>query len=122
MAKVDLLAPSRAGDKFHYYWAARKTLELLRPGTTRTEIVVEGRSPSDRETDADEVIDVAEYFTSEAPQRVIYSQLKHSTRRLTTEWTISDFRRCDLPICDSLPRPARHWFDLDGSNAISNRD
>ncbi|GAA1815372.1 hypothetical protein [Agromyces neolithicus] len=91
MAKVDLLAPSRAGDKFHYYWAARKALELLRPGTTRTELVVEGRAPSDRETDADEVIDVAEYFTSDAPQRVIYSQLKHSTRQLNIEWTLSDF-------------------------------
>jgi len=90
MAKVDLLAPSRAGDKFHYYWAARKALELLRPGTTRTEVVVEGRAPSDRETDADEVIDVAEYFTIDAPQRVIFSQLKHSTRRLNKPWTLSE--------------------------------
>lgn len=112
MAKVDLLAPSRAGDKFHYYWAARKTLELLRPGTTRTEIVVEGRSPSDRETDADEVIDVAEYFTSEAPQRVIYSQLKHSTRRLTTEWTISDFE-------DVISRFATVCQDLLDTGSIS---
>jgi hypothetical protein len=90
MAKVDLLAPSRAGDKFHYYWAARKALELLRPGTTLTEIVVEGRAPSDRETDADEVIDVSEYFGGSSARR-IYSQLKHSTRRLGIEWTLSDF-------------------------------
>ncbi|MEW2009552.1 hypothetical protein AB0300_08795 [Microbacterium sp. NPDC078814] len=91
MARVDLLAPSRAGDKFHYYWAARKALELLSAGTDRTEIVVEGRAPSDRQTDADEVIDVAEYFESDSQQRVIYSQLKHSSRRLSTEWSLSDF-------------------------------
>ncbi|MCJ1675751.1 hypothetical protein MT355_20985 [Rathayibacter sp. VKM Ac-2929] len=103
MAKADSVAPSRAGDKFHYYWAARKALELLRPNTSLTEIVVEGRSPSDRETDADEVIDVAEYH-GEAGARS-YIQLKHSIRRLHTEWRLSDF-------ADVIARFAKICADL----------
>lgn len=111
MAKVDLVAPSRAGDKFHYYWAARKALELLRPGSNRTEIVVEGRAPSDRRTDADEVIDVAEYFTPEAPKQLVFSQLKHSSRRLESEWTLSDF-------ADVIPRFAAICADLIKNSSV----
>lgn len=93
MATVDLLAPSRAGDKFHYYWAARRALELLRPGTSLVALSIESRSPKDESSDADEIVDVGAYYGREEPLddgSVTYTQLKHSTLRLDQDWTISD--------------------------------
>lgn len=87
--RIDRLRPSRDGDQFHYWWAARRSLALLRPGATLVAISVEGVPAEEAEdiSDGVDVIDVAEYHGSKDIQLasgVRYYQLKHSTRRAST--------------------------------------
>lgn len=93
MADTDLLRASRDGDQFHYQWAARQSLRLLRPDSDLVAIAVEGVSTADTdEHDGEQVVDLAEYFGSEdlrEATRVVYRQLKHSTYQTEDEWTVS---------------------------------
>src|SRR5687768_1470966 len=79
---------SRAGDEFHYRWAARRCLQLVYPHAKVKEIVVEGSR--DDVADGEYVIDVTEYSHDAGQQRIHYYQLKHSTVQLDTPFTISD--------------------------------
>ena len=76
-----LLRYSRAGDEFHYRWAARRCLKLIYPKSPLQRIVVEGSGPEERKLAGEYVIDLAEYFTSEEDKvhRIVYYQLKHTT-------------------------------------------
>lgn len=88
---------SNAGDDFHILWAARKTLTLIAPKTNLKALAVEGPGKDE----AEEVdpsggkllsIDVAEYYGAgkfTECEKVIFSQLKYSTRRSTETWTAS---------------------------------
>ena len=88
---------SNAGDDFHILWAARKALTLIAPKTNLKALAVEGPGKDE----AEEVdrsggkllsIDVAEYYGSgkfAECEKVIFSQLKYSTRRSTETWTAS---------------------------------
>lgn len=97
MSKTNLVLPSRAGDQFHYLWAARRCLHLLSANNDLVAISIEGVSTQENTNEAlasagDEVIDIAEYFGSEDIQEarlVRYMQLKHSTLRVTEPWTSS---------------------------------
>ncbi len=94
MSATKSVRPSREGDQFHYVWAARRCLRLLAPTSDLTAVAIEGTSPEDP-TEADEVIDVAEYYGSSDPDKassIKYFQLKHSTLRATEEWTFSGLR------------------------------
>jgi hypothetical protein len=74
---------SRDGDRYHYYWAARRALGLLDPTGNLHVVGVEGL-PEGEEVPDEEVIDVAEYYGgSDAATctRFRYAQLKHSTLR-----------------------------------------
>ena len=97
MTGVDLLRPSRDGDQFHYRWAARQALQLLRPGSELTAISVEGASSGDPDLgEGEEVIDLAEYYGGKSltqAHRIVYRQLKHSTRHAEDEFTVSGLRR-----------------------------
>lgn len=75
-----LVSYSRAGDVFHYRWAARRCLRLLYPNTELENIVIEG---SNEPAKAGEyVIDVSEYSrTAEGEKIIQYYQLKHTTVR-----------------------------------------
>jgi hypothetical protein len=92
----NLVRPSRDGDQFHY-WAARRCLRLLLPGSDLVAVAIEGVSSAENvagpPSDAGEdVIDMAEYFGSEqiADAKIVrYMQLKHSTRHADTHWTAS---------------------------------
>ena len=95
---VDLIRPSRAGDQFHYLWAARRCLALLPPNDGPRWYQHRGSLHRRRFRDEsaaladDTVIDIAEYYGDTNPsraQRVRYMQLKHSTRRAATAWTAS---------------------------------
>jgi len=95
--KVDDTArDSRAGDQFHYLWAARRCLGLLAPMDNLVAVTVEGGSLEEGEAShavGEQVIDVGEYYGSERlreAERVRYLQLKHSTRRRTTPWKPSE--------------------------------
>lgn len=87
---------SRDGDQFHYFWAARKCLQLLLPTSEVVAITIEGSSAREiqgtRSVDGEEVIDLAEYFDSEdltQASRIHYFQLKHSTQSPNKDWTLS---------------------------------
>ncbi|KQU51508.1 hypothetical protein ASG84_25765 [Rhodococcus sp. Leaf278] len=100
MADTDLLRSSRDGDQFHYYWAARRCLEMLRPGSDLVAVSIEGVAGNEfdefQSDDGLEVIDIAEYRGSEsvaAATSVVYSQLKHTTVRLDDEITMSELKK-----------------------------
>lgn len=99
MTPTDLVRASRDGDLFHYYWAARRALELLKPGTAMVAMTIEGASKEEsilRTKKSDEIIDVAEYYGSENLREgghVVYSQLKHSTAQVEVPWTLSGLEK-----------------------------
>lgn len=43
---LDLVKYSRAGDKFHYRWAAKRCLQFLDFNTNLDEIIIEGSKES----------------------------------------------------------------------------
>src|SRR4051812_22306580 len=93
MSGADRLRASRDGDQFHYQWAARQSLKLLRRDSNLVAIAVEGVSAKDTDDpDGEQVVDLAEYYGSEDladAARVVYRQLKHSTYRSDKEWGVS---------------------------------
>ncbi|WP_353215856.1 AVAST type 3 anti-phage nuclease/ATPase Avs3a [Salinisphaera hydrothermalis] len=97
MTNTSLVRASRDGDQFHYLWAARRCLSLLDPRSGLVAIAIEGASKSEvvdkKHLEAgEELIDVAEYYGSEdisQADRVTYIQLKHSTYRISSAWTVS---------------------------------
>lgn len=101
MPETNLVGPSRAGDQFHYYWAARRCLLLLSPNASLKAITIEGPSPfematADRITTGEELIDVGEYYGSENLEhatQIRYIQLKHSTLRADEAWTPSGLEK-----------------------------
>jgi hypothetical protein len=92
--------PSRAGDQFHYLWAARRCLRLLSPKYGLTAVTIEGASRSEMANfqieEGEEVIDIGEYYGStslELATKVHYLQLKHSTNRQAEHWTMSGLEK-----------------------------
>lgn len=55
----DLVAYSRAGDVFHYRWAARRCLKLIYPNSSLKSIVIEVSAEDEKA--GEYVIDVTEY-------------------------------------------------------------
>lgn len=93
--KSDTVRFTRAGDQFHYRWAARRCLGLLAPQSDLLCITLEGISPDEAPTEnsdtGEEVVDVAEYFGSSEIKRarkIVYHQLKHSYQG-DDPWTLS---------------------------------
>ncbi|MGO1053080.1 hypothetical protein [Crossiella sp. CA198] len=81
---------SNAGDDFHFWWAARRALQLIAPGAHLKRVVVEGLAAVDDPDDQYEIVDVGEYFGGgdfDSADSVILSQLKYSTREPTKVWT-----------------------------------
>ncbi len=95
MTSADLVRASRDGDQFHYYWAARQCLKLLRPGSGLAGVSIEGSSPLETATAGEQVVDIAEYYGAVDPgsaDTIIYRQLKHSTTRADQPWTVSGLK------------------------------
>ena len=97
---ADSVRLSRAGDQFHYLWAARRCLYLLSPSTDLVAVTIEGVSSDESlgstSGHGEESIDVAEYFRSESLSsctKVIYYQLKHSTINVARPWRLSDLKK-----------------------------
>lgn len=70
MPSTSFVRSSRAGDRFHYYWASRRCLLLLELGARLKSVSIEGASPLEggqaEDAEAGEtVIDIAEYEGSE---------------------------------------------------------
>ena len=95
-SKSNLVRYSRAGDQFHYFWAARRCLRLLDPINDLVAISIEGISNAETNVSGEEVVDVAEYYGSEKLKdcrRVFYYQLKHSTKNVEVPWTLSRLKK-----------------------------
>jgi hypothetical protein len=97
-ARVTDAPESNAGDDFHVLWAARKCMELLQLGRTKLMcIAIEGPETKEAEridpTGSNLLgIDITEYFEGEDFQnatRIVFSQLKYSTRRASINYTLS---------------------------------
>lgn len=87
----DLVAYSRAGDIFHYRWAARRCLRLIYPNSCLKDIYIEGSSETEKA--GEYVIDVSEYSTEDTGKKKIdYYQLKHTTVQGDEPFTISDLK------------------------------
>ncbi|MFD2943270.1 hypothetical protein [Flavobacterium notoginsengisoli] len=86
----DLVAYSRAGDVFHYRWAARRCLALVHPNSELTHMVIEGSDPKQDQKEGEYVIDVSEYYEQSGRKRVKYYQLKHTTVQMDSPFTLSD--------------------------------
>lgn len=87
----DLVAYSRAGDVFHYRWAARRSLGLIRPNSFLQKIVIEGSS--EKKKAGEYVIDVTEYFvTPDGDKQICYYQLKHTTVQKDKPFMLSDLQ------------------------------
>jgi len=86
----NLVAYSRAGDVFHYRWAARRCLQLVYPHAKVKKIVIEGSDDATKE--GEYVIDVTEYSEESGKERIDYYQLKHSTVQVDIPFTLSDLQ------------------------------
>ncbi|MFN7149132.1 MAG: hypothetical protein ACK4V6_06595, partial [Microthrixaceae bacterium] len=82
---------SNAGDDYHFWWAAQRTFELLRPGTDLVTVSIEGAN-ADLDEDTDQIVDVGEYFGGAGPTSaatIVLTQLKYSTRNPAKAWTLA---------------------------------
>lgn len=86
---IDSVRFSRAGDAFHYRWAARRCLRLIDPRCPVQSVTIEASLDSKLQGEC--AIDLAEYSESSDGQRTThYIQLKHSTVRQTKPLGLSD--------------------------------
>ena len=86
---------SRDGDRFHYYWAARRALGLLDLTGSLEAVGVEGLPPGES-VEGEEIVDVAEYHggrDTASSSEVHYTQLKHSTLRTTKPVVASELHK-----------------------------
>lgn len=82
---------SNAGDDYHFWWAAERAFELLRPGTDLVTVSIEGAN-ADLDEDTDQIVDVGEYFGGADPTSaatIVLTQLKYSTRNPAKTWTLA---------------------------------
>lgn len=87
----DLVSYSRAGDVFHYRWAARRCLRLIHPNSVLQKIVIEGSA--EKKKAGEYVIDVTEYSnTPNGNRQICYYQLKHTTVQKDKPFVLSDLQ------------------------------
>ena len=88
----ELVRYSRAGDAFHYRWAARRCLKMIYPSSPVKYIVIEGSR--ERKLAGEYIIDVSEYLGKDEDQNkeIHYFQLKHTTVRKEEPFTLSDLK------------------------------
>ena len=86
-----LVSYSRAGDVFHYRWAARRCLKLIQPTSNMEMVVIEGSQESKKA--GEYVIDVSEYYKHDDLKRSIeYYQLKHTSVQQNKPFTLSGLK------------------------------
>ncbi|OYX85552.1 MAG: hypothetical protein B7Y83_04280 [Flavobacteriales bacterium 32-34-25] len=89
----DLVGFSRAGDVFHYRWAARRSLKMIYPNSLLDSVTVEGSPDEDKA--GEYVIDLTECYRKsddEVQQHVKYYQLKHTTVKEDVPFVLSDLK------------------------------
>lgn len=130
MSNSMLVRASRDGDQFHYLWAARRALRLLKPQSGLVAVTIEGASTTELQASGtveagEELIDIGEYHGSTEIERatlVRYMQLKHSTLQVNDAWqpsglekTVKGFAVRYTALREKLPGEPLHeklefWF------------
>ena len=109
-----LVSYSRAGDVFHYRWAARRCLRLLYPNTELKTIVIEGSNESQKA--GEYVIDVSEYSkAADNDKSIQYYQLKHTTVRVQTAMKLAEMKQTVEGFADRFRQHEREK----SKNAVS---
>ena len=120
----DAVRDSRAGDVFHYRWAARRCLRMVSPNSKITSIVIEGSKES--ELAGEYVMDVTEYSeaTDGSHEDIAYFQLKHSSKRVNQPFELSELRNTVTGFADRYRDHLKHPTDSVGAitfSIITNR-
>lgn len=122
---------SNAGDDFHVLWSIRKSLELLNTDNSALKaITVEGVLPKEaKKLDPTGFlflgVDITEYFGGENFQdanRVIFSQLKYSTRNADANWTINSISKANKSKKDSFSGSIIHRLSCIFSTYLNTYD
>lgn len=88
----DLVGFSRAGDVFHYRWAARRCLKMIYPNSMLKSLIVEGSK--EQEKAGEFVIDLTECYTTIGDnEKISYYQLKHTTVLKDKPFILSDLKK-----------------------------
>src|SRR5436190_21128448 len=85
-----LVRYSRAGDVFHYRWAARRCLRMINPRSDLRNVTVEGSKEPNKA--GEYVIDLAEYSAVGSLRKTEFFQLKHSTVRTHTALRLNELK------------------------------
>jgi hypothetical protein len=124
-AHVNAALNSRAGDRFHYMWAARRCLKMIQPGSSLQYVIVEGSS--DPKKPGELVIDLQEtYSQKDSLDSIHYYQLKHSTVRVTKPSTLSELDRTLKGFAlrhietKKRRRKARHYYHYVSNRPVSD--
>ena len=86
----ELVSYAKAGDKFHYLWAACRSLRMVYPKSPIHHMVIEGSDQPQLE--GEYVIDVSEYIgpTESDIQEINHFQLKHTITQKEQPFQLSD--------------------------------
>lgn len=88
----DSVSDTRAGDQFHYRWAARRCLGMIHPTSRILNLKIEGSH--ENEAEGEFVIDVSEYSQAKGGKKeVTYFQLKHSNKRKDKAFQFSELKK-----------------------------
>ena len=110
----DLVSYSRAGDVFHYRWAARRCLRLIYPNSSVMKIYIEGSAEPEKA--GEYVMDVSEYnICDDGKKQIDYYQLKHTTVREDDPFKISDLK-------DTFSGFAARYLQHEGENSSDISD
>ena len=106
------ISMTRAGDVFHYRWAARRCLRLIPSNTELQLVTIE--SSKENTLRGEFVIDFAEYERSrtDGSENIRYFQLKHTTVRADQPFTLSG-------LDDTIRGFAKRYVDLSASKKLA---
>lgn len=126
---------SNAGDDFHRIWAAKKALELIKFESDGLKgLSIEG-AEADEAKEIDETgkkllsIDLAEYYGDRdfnSAKRVVFSQLKYSTRNSDTSYTaarlcVGKGEKKDRSIIEKLADSFKAYRDKYGRDTVNEK-
>ena len=116
-----LVSYSRAGDVFHYRWAARRCLRLIQPASNIEMVVIEGSR--EKKKAGEYVIDVSEYYKcADSKKRIEYYQLKHTTVQHDKPFTLSGLKDTITGFSERYIQHLKEKFHYEVSfTVITNR-
>lgn len=98
-----LVRDSRAGDKFHYCWAAKRSLRLLQPGSRLERIIIEGDVSDDAAGEYS--LDATEVYRQGASYDRIKCQFKYSVERVDKHIPFSELKRTLVGFSENYRDP-----------------